>query len=174
MSLNSNVTIGKNIILLGDASFNSRLSVTGDASFNSRIFVASDVSLNKNLSVGKDTSLNNVTMYGNVTLTKDLSLNANLYAFTQNTSDSSKLVATTEYVHNYVTAINNNSNNSFNSAILNVPTITGNCTFTDTPSGNINSSGNLTITPGYTNLNSKFVNINGVLVMMNSSPIFQF
>ena len=68
-----NITGHQNMLLYGDASFNSRLYLGGDASLNSKLYVVKDASLNAKLYVGGDVSLNS-KLY----VVKDASLNANL------------------------------------------------------------------------------------------------
>ena len=69
-----NITGHQNMLLYGDASFNSRFYLGGDASLNSKLYVVKDASLNSRLFVGGDTSLNS-----NLYVVKDSSLNGRLF-----------------------------------------------------------------------------------------------
>jgi len=79
------ITGHQNMLLYGDASFNSKLNVGGDASLNSNLFVKGDVSLNSMLFVKGDASFNSgVFVVGDVSLNSklnvvgDVSLNSKL------------------------------------------------------------------------------------------------
>ena len=69
-----NITGHQNMLLYGDASFNSRFYLGGDASLNSKLYVVKDASLNSRLFVGGDASLNS-----NLYVVKDSSLNGRLF-----------------------------------------------------------------------------------------------
>ena len=69
-----NITGHQNMLLYGDASFNSRFFLGGDASLNSKLYVVGDASLNSRLFVGGDASLNS-----NLYVVKDSSLNGRLF-----------------------------------------------------------------------------------------------
>ena len=69
-----NITGHQNMLLYGDASFNSRFFLGGDASLNSKLYVVKDASLNSRLFVGGDASLNS-----NLYVVKDSSLNGRLF-----------------------------------------------------------------------------------------------
>ena len=69
-----NITGHQNMLLYGDASFNSRFYLGGDASLNSKLYVVKDASLNSRLFVGGDASLNS-----NLYVVKDSSLNNRLF-----------------------------------------------------------------------------------------------
>jgi hypothetical protein len=69
-----NITGNQRMLLYGDASLNTNVSIGGDVSMNSKLCVVKDVSLNAKLYVGGDVSLNS-KMY----LVGDASLNARLF-----------------------------------------------------------------------------------------------
>ena len=69
-----NITGHQRMLLYGDASLNTTVSIGGDVSMNSKLCVVKDVSLNANLYVGGDVSLNS-KLY----LVGDASLNARLF-----------------------------------------------------------------------------------------------
>ena len=81
-----NITGNQNMLLYGDASFNSRFYLGGDASLNSKLYLVGDASLNSRLFVGGDVSLNSkLYLVGDASLNSrlfvggDVSLNSKLY-----------------------------------------------------------------------------------------------
>ena len=148
LSMGGRLTVNQNAMIVGDLSVNNRLYVSGDISGNARLFILGDGNITGNLNNSKNANLTNVIVNGTLTLVNDLTVNTNLYAVTQGNNDNSNHVATTQYVRNYVTYINTSTTPTFNNPTLNIPNITGNCTFTDS-AGYINSTGGLTVTPGY-------------------------
>jgi len=80
------ITGHQNMLLYGDASFNSRFFLGGDASLNSKLYVVGDTSMNSRLYVGGDASLNSkLYVVGDASLNRrlfvggDASLNSKLY-----------------------------------------------------------------------------------------------
>jgi photosystem II stability/assembly factor-like uncharacterized protein len=69
-----NITGHENMLLYGDASFNSRFFLGGDASLNSNLYVVKDSSFNGRIYVGGDASLNS-----NLYVVKDSSFNGRIY-----------------------------------------------------------------------------------------------
>ena len=81
-----NITGNQNMLLYGDASFNSRFYLGGDASLNSKLYLVGDASFNSRLFVGGDVSLNSkLYLVGDASLNSrlfvggDVSLNSKLY-----------------------------------------------------------------------------------------------
>ena len=81
-----NITGNQNMLLYGDASFNSRFYLGGDASLNSKLYVVGDASLNSHMFVGDDVSLNSkLYVVGDASFNSrmfvgdDVSLNSKLY-----------------------------------------------------------------------------------------------
>ena len=72
--LGGDASLNSNLCVVKDSSFNGRVFVGGDASLNSRLFLRSDASLNSKLIVGGDVSLNS-KLY----VVGDASLNSNLF-----------------------------------------------------------------------------------------------
>ena len=86
-SLNSNLFVGRNMVVGGDVSFNDNMSVQSDSSFNNRLYVGRQigVGVTANASYALDV-LGNINLTGNLYLNNklfsitsaDISLNANL------------------------------------------------------------------------------------------------
>ena len=94
----------------GNASISNRLIVTGDASLNSNLTVANDLNVKHNLKVENDTSLN-----GYLTVAKDASFNDNLQVTHKITSDTLRTTTTADIADlrisgNTIAAVGGNGN----------------------------------------------------------------
>ncbi len=105
LSLNANLSVGKDIsgvgnfylsnraFIINDVSMGSRLFVGGDASMSSKLFVSGDTSMNGNLSVAKDISgVGNFYLSNRAFIKNDVSMGARLFVL-GDTSLSGKLFA---------------------------------------------------------------------------------
>jgi len=113
VSMGSNLTVGgliqtnNNLIVVGDSSLNGKLSLGGDASLNGDLYVKGNtvlngiVGMNNILNVASDASFN-----GGLSVLKDASFNGNVnisgnaFADTPLLNDSSRQIATTEFIKN--------------------------------------------------------------------------
>ena len=82
----TDVSMNNRLLVGGDVSLNSRLTVYSDVSMNSRLFVGGDVSLNSRLTVYDDVSFNNrlfvggdVSLNSRLTVYDDVSFNTRLF-----------------------------------------------------------------------------------------------
>ena len=92
----ANLDVSGTVIISGDVSLHTLLSVGNDVSLNSNLFVADDVSFNAKLSVGNDVSMNS-----NVDISGDLVIFGKLGIGTQTPLCPLHVTSATEIFQNY-------------------------------------------------------------------------